>query len=319
MKIETKASKNDKIIIIYHGEDFDGKCSGAIAYNFFNRMLKIPESNITCVPADYSKTVNIEKIRNKIVCILDFSFSPEIMFEIYSNAKEIHWVDHHVHAVDAFEEYRFNTGNYFEIPGKIPRYNTKAACELSWEYFFGVKTPYTVKLLSKFDICGNPYSEDNDINMMSFQYGLRTYCTTDIKSSLWYNILFKGNKVLVSNICKRGSSVLKYEEIIKEERLQYDGIVASLYNEDKTLISDKIFVINKNRPGIIFTYDLRNKYDYVCTYVHDLKKGYRCTIYTSKKNKSASDIASMFGGGGHKEAAGFRCKELPFVVNNSGE
>ena len=34
--------------------------------------------------------------------------------------------------------------------------------------------------------------------------------------------------------------------------------------------------------------------------------------YIPKKNIDCSEIAKKYGGGGHKQAAGFQCKELPF-------
>lgn len=314
MLIETKATKNDKIVIIYHGEDFDGKCSGTIVYNYFKK-LGTEDKNIVCIPIDYSKTVKVEKLIDRIVFVLDFSFPPELMFEMLTNTKELHWVDHHVQALDKYEEYKFEMDMNYDIPGKRHRLNNKGACELTWEYLYGNNTPKTIKLLSAFDVCGDPYSSKNDPQMMSFQYGLRTYDTKDIRSSLWRDLIYKGTDVFRKNICDRGESILKYEEILKEERLEYDGTVVSLYNEDNDLISNDIFLINKNKPGIIFTYELRQKHHFVCTYSHDFKKGYKCTIYTARHNLSAAHIAQMFGGGGHREAAGFRCKELPFTIN----
>lgn len=46
-------------------------------------------------------------------------------------------------------------------------------------------------------------------------------------------------------------------------------------------------------------------------FVRDGKK-WTVSLYSKKDNVDCSKIATKYGGGGHKKAAGFECYELPF-------
>jgi len=312
--IRSDIAAEDKVYLIYHGSDFDGECSGAIAFNFFYNTMKVPQENIILVPIDYEHKIDIKKLEGKIVVMMDYSLDMGSMFQIQSIAKEFHWIDHHKSIIDEYRRYKKELDLGINIKGRLETANTRGACELTYEYFIGSVIPDAVKLLAAFDVCGDPFAEDNDPRMMGFQYGLRSKDTSDITSSLWSNILsLNDSKSTVSSIYQEGRSIVKYEIINARNFLEKNTQIVSLYDNDNKLISDDICLFNKEKPGILLTYQPRMKHDFVCAYTHNFNKGFSCTLYTSKENKSASEIAELYGGGGHKVAAGFRIDKLPFI------
>ena len=57
--------------------------------------------------------------------------------------------------------------------------------------------------------------------------------------------------------------------------------------------------------------DAINEYDIAILFTRKLG-GYKVGLYTVQDNVDCSALASKYGGGGHKQAAGFHVEELPF-------
>lgn len=53
-------------------------------------------------------------------------------------------------------------------------------------------------------------------------------------------------------------------------------------------------------------------YDLMITFVRRTDKLWNVSLYSTKEDVDCGAIAKAFGGGGHKGAAGFQCKDLPF-------
>jgi oligoribonuclease NrnB/cAMP/cGMP phosphodiesterase (DHH superfamily) len=54
-----------------------------------------------------------------------------------------------------------------------------------------------------------------------------------------------------------------------------------------------------------------NKYDLLIPFVFDGKK-WTVSLYTKRNHIDVAELAKKYGGGGHKQAAGFVCEKLPF-------
>jgi oligoribonuclease NrnB/cAMP/cGMP phosphodiesterase (DHH superfamily) len=60
-----------------------------------------------------------------------------------------------------------------------------------------------------------------------------------------------------------------------------------------------------------FDHTDKRQYDLMLRYVFDGRL-WNVSIYTHHDHIDCSYIAECYGGGGHKKAAGFECKRLPF-------
>lgn len=126
---------------VYHHNDADGRCSAAII------KLANPDIIIDFIEIDYKDTIDVQTIKqNESIVIVDFSFTPEVMSKILNRTNDIIWIDHHKTA----QNYHYNKIlkgiRDFTEPGR-------AACELTWHYYFPNKTlPEAVALIADKDV-----------------------------------------------------------------------------------------------------------------------------------------------------------------------
>ena len=76
--------------------------------------------------------------------------------------------------------------------------------------------------------------------------------------------------------------------------------------KDQTADHTYIMCPNCGHRGYIEPYDL------MITFVRRKDKLWNVSLYSTKDHIDCGSIAKSFGGGGHKGAAGFQCKDLPF-------
>lgn len=299
----------------YHSSDLDGKCSAAIVkYKYPNAIL---------YPVDYYNSIKLEvkdefryyieplkdnKIRNDciffidpddIVIMCDFSFSLfDLMIFIKNNCKNFIWLDHHHTSINNAIKNNFKTDGMLD--------ENSSGCSLTWKYFFTEKDiPYCIELIEKYDT-GNFYF-NNDI--LHFEYGMRNRDDDEINpnnTSFWKE-LFE-NSDLINEIINEGKICLKYQKKINKRLLK---------NVFQTKFGGwKCAVINYPKINSLFFEDLEDKdrYDILIGCSLDRKLQWSIFLYTEKPYINVAQIAEMYGGGGHKNAAAFKSKELPFKL-----
>jgi len=110
-------------ICIYHGVDLDGYCSAAI----WKRVH--PDGEL--IGMNYGDDVPWERLEGQIVTVVDFCLQPWTDMErLHRHARELTWIDHHKSAIQSWKD----VGCPY-IRGA--RDVTKAACELTWEFYRG--------------------------------------------------------------------------------------------------------------------------------------------------------------------------------------
>jgi len=67
-----------------------------------------------------------------------------------------------------------------------------------------------------------------------------------------------------------------------------------------------------NVSSQLIDYD-QGDYDIMMPFIYDGSR-WTVSIYTKKAEMDVSALAKKYGGGGHRQAAGFQCKELPFIT-----
>ena len=282
---------------IYHN-DLDGKCSAAIV----NRMAKMKalmlgygskrEISIKFHQMDYKDAVPgpwLDELKGKHVIIVDFSFKPELMATIRSLAKEVTWIDHHATAKDY---------PYQDLMG-LRNFNDKemAGCELTWNYFFtSVPMPEVVRLIGDYDKWALKIPESK-----AFHEAMKTVDTAP-HLPIW-DELFEMDQTLLNDINKQGRSIVAYRDQYCDGlckafgfTTKIEGIVAYACNQ---------FMFGSGGFGERF-----KQYPICIAFIFDGHK-YTVSLYSEKVDVGC--IAKIHGGGGHKGAAGFVCKKLPFV------
>ena len=279
----------------YHNADLDGHCSGAIV------KYKYPECEM--IGINYGDTFLWDRInKGETVFMVDFCLQPFEDMERLNSMCKLIWIDHHKSAIVEAERRNFvaSGGQKLEIG--------KGACELCWEYLFpNEKLPLGIELLGRYDV----WDLDYDPYVLPFQYGMKSRDTDPASydrdvSVDWRNI-FLNHVNFLEKCIEEGKTILRY---IQKENKKYvkqycfkteiNGIPALAVNKGlaNSQLFDSIWDISKHPIVITFVWH-RDKWT--------------VSLYTTVETGiDVSEIAKSYGGGGHKCAAGFQCKELPF-------
>jgi len=274
------------MICFYHN-DLDGKCAGAIVKKYYSDC-KMYEIN-------YDHKFPWDLVVDEHVIMVDFCLQPFSDMVKLNNMAKLEWIDHHKSAIDAHKTSKES------IVGA--RSTKKAGCELTWKYFFPEKTtPTGVTLLGKYDSWRQ--EQDWEDKVLPFQYGMRSF-NADPVSKIWNYVLKNNQRFLLSTI-KTGESILKYQkeyfrtyckEAAFETILDGFGAIAVNIGLGSSQAFESVWDENKYYLMIAFWF----------------KKGqFTVSLYTTRDDIDCSDLAKKYGGGGHKRAAGFQTKELPF-------
>ena len=275
---------------IFHRIDFDGMCSGAIVKHFHPDCEMIGINHGEPFPWEILE-------ENEQIFMVDFSLPIEDMKRL-NNFCMLTWIDHHDTAIRAAHEAGFLTNAGMSLN------NSKAACELTWEWFYPTeKMPLGVFLLGRWDVWDHAADPDTE----KYQYGMRTYPDTHPDNQEFWKDIFSGIKDV--DIVIKGNLILIYENkqnaMFAESHYfltDIDGYMAIALNKGMT-----------NSKAFDSVYD-ENDHDLMLTFVRTPKKQWRISMYTTNKDVHVGNIAKKFGGGGHPGAAGFICETLPFDI-----
>lgn len=296
-----------KTTVIYHRADFDGIFCREIARKF------LPEAEL--IGWDYNDPKICFPLEGEVY-VLDLS--PECFSALPDHTDLITrliWIDHHKSAIE-----KWSAG----ICGY--RIDGVAACRLAWQWFSFhesgghliesaslpskqefvdrmVSEPKAVRLAGEYDIW-----DKRDPNAELLQHGLRGQELTPDK---WED-LFSADSVFLEKILYRGQFIQyaqtrSNESIIKEmgftfqwEGLTFLGCNAARYN------------------SLLFTAGLKPEHD-ACFGFKWTGKDWSVSLYgvPGKPDLDLSTIAVKYGGGGHRQACGFRTTKLPFL-NDAG-
>lgn len=279
--------------VFYHSADFDGYCSGAIVKHRF------PEAELH--PINYNQPFPWETIEPEdTIYVVDFGLQPfEQMIRLNQSCKLI-WIDHHISAIEAWGA----SGE--TILGK--REIGKGACELAWEYLYpNVEMPRFIYLLGRYDVWDHSDQVQWDNEILPFQYGLRLENTDPLKNWEFWNNLFIADRTFYENTIGRGKMILSYVAQTSARymhshayEIQFEGLRTLAVNVGN--VSSKFFES---------MYDPA-KHDLVIAYSYIRGQFWGITLYSDKPEVNCAVLAKKYGGGGHKGAAGFSCKDFPF-------
>jgi oligoribonuclease NrnB/cAMP/cGMP phosphodiesterase (DHH superfamily) len=275
----------------YH-DDMDGKCAGAIVYKFYKLDRDFTdETGEKCefLRINYKDHFPFDRILpGETIVIVDFSLQKagdfERLLEITDN---VTWIDHHKTAIEM----------HGDLDLRGIRQDGVSGCELTWKFFYpSLPTPRVVLLLGDYDVWAFKYGEETN----RLQTGIRLYRTSpeSIMWTRWLNPLYTPIDELRDGQISLDYRNNYYAGLIKAWSFftDFEGYKAVACNAGS--VSSQLFD------------SVTEDYDLMMPFCFDGKQ-WTVSIYT-KKDIDCSALAKKYGGGGHKQAAGFQCKELPF-------
>jgi len=273
----------------YHESDFDGQCSAAIVKYAFPDCQPMPITHGDSFPFDAIRT-------GETIYMVDFSLSMDLMVRL-SRMSEFTWIDHHKSAIEEAEEISFEPSGLRKIG--------HAACELTWQFLFPTtELPHAIYLLGRCDV----WDLEAHPAILPFQFGMALQ-DTDPASALWPKLFARGGAALEENIIGQGKVIGQYRSRENEKR-------ARSCSFDTNLEGVRAVAIN---AGLTNAHIFKGvwdpgRHDLMVTFCWMSKGLWKVTLYTEKPHIDCSVLARKFGGGGHKGAAGFECRDLPFPL-----
>lgn len=273
----------------FHRSDFDGKCSGA--------LIKQACPECSMIPITYGEAFPWESLTDpdEIVFMVDFSLQPFDDMERLNKMVKLVWIDHHKTALDE----AYNRG-FLASAGQLIS-TEYAGCELTWKYLYDkASIPTFVYYLGRYDV----WKHENVPGALEFQYGLRGRGPCWPDDPIWKDLY--DDKTVHDIVCE-GTLLLKHERTQNAIYMKACGFESSLDGY-------KCIAVNKGSASSMMfdsVYD-PEKHDIMVTFVYRRPKYCTVSLYTKKDDIDVSAIAKKYGGGGHKQAAGFQCTCPPF-------
>lgn len=264
-------------IIIYHGNCADGWTSAWIAKKAIGGDVEL-HAGVYGQP--------LPDVKDRTVYLLDFSYPLALMEELVADCNLLVWLDHHDTAIR-------ESGSLLlcdKVTGKLD--NRRCGAWLTWEFFHGDKAvPTLVHLVDDRDRW-----QFKDDRSKPFAAGLfsRNYTEKDWDEAAQ----------TVDTVIAEGEVILKKHHKDIEELLnvssyidQIAGKLVPVCNLPYTMASDACQALLERHPTAPFA---------ACWYD---RKGVE-RVYSLRSRECADavhvgDVAKLYGGGGHKHAAGF--------------
>jgi oligoribonuclease NrnB/cAMP/cGMP phosphodiesterase (DHH superfamily) len=159
--------------------------------------------------------------------------------------------------------------------------------------------PTIVKMLGRYDVWD--FSEYGSIPLNALQVGIKLW-DHHPKSANWKGWLASNTKV--EEISTQGEAILRFRESTYAGYIQNFAFHTTFENYKAVCCNAPEFRNQLFDSVDPTTYDIMVPFSFN-------GKTWKVSLYTTNPAIDVSEIAKKYGGGGHKQAAGFVCKELP--------
>ena len=272
--------KNESpILVIYHGHCPDG-FAAALAIKLWFEKQKNTRS-IDFYAAQHNTAA--PDCSNKEVYIVDFSYKRGVLKTLCHQATQVILIDHHISALKDLENIEEEESN-IEINFDMQH----SGAILTWNYFFKTTAPLLFQYIEDRDIWKFELADTNDVMSAVVSYQM------DFK--LWESWL-ADNKSLEK--LKREGKVLNRERkkmIHKYKQRARNGIIAGyavpVVNAPSGIASDLLQQLSADKPFAASYEDREDRRIWQLRSCGD-------------EGLDVSEIATQYGGGGHKRASGF--------------
>lgn len=265
---------SDRALCIYHGSCRDGFCAAWCVYR------KAP--NTEFFAGYYGQPP--PDVKGRIVIMVDFSYPRDVLEKLAADATTLIILDHHKTAQEALQG--FDPGN-----AVVEFDMNRSGAGMAWDHFFkGQPRPWLVD-----------YVEDRDLWRHALPNGPAVNAfigTLPYEFEHWY----RASRMDTADVAKLGEVVEdKVRQYVREvaknaRRVTFEGHDVPLVNAPQCDISELLGFLASGetfsmgwwqRSDGVFQYSLRSRGDF-----------------------DVSELAKRYGGGGHKNAAGFQVRGL---------
>ena len=277
-----------KPLIIYHGPRCaDGFGAAYAAWAHYG-------SDATYLPAQYGegsylKVLQQERVIDREVHVLDFSFPKQNMIHLLSTAKRVVWLDHHL---SAFEMELTIPHQHFAILD-----NDRSGALIAWEFYKPKSTvPMLIRYLDDYDRWQFKLPDTKAVSKGLWSYAPWTF-------EQWATQM-EGN---TEQLAAEGWAILRAHDVNVKAVVKGAGRSCSIGGAKG---------LSANCPPHLASdvgHELANQSGTFGLLWYINKDGKVLCSLRSNGDYDVSAIAKTFGGGGHKNAAGFET-DVPTIM-----
>jgi len=302
------------IVIIHHAGCSDGICAAMILRNFFVKLDG--NRNIDCIPAAYGDLPpDPSMLQGKHVYIVDFSYPREDLVKINCTARTLVVLDHHKSAAANCEGLDFC---FFD--------ESRCGAELAFAYVttrttmggFNLDTPFSLSLV---DLPGKmprivEFVADRDLWKWKLDHSreINAWLASFRRCvESWSELQF----ALENNFdiaLGEGQAILRYERKLTA-RIAARAVQCNFSQITAGRKPYTVQAVNTSELSSEVCHLLleATTCDIACAWYMDGKGGVVHSLRSRAQGPDVSKVAQMYGGGGHKNAAGFTTPAIEVV------
>lgn len=309
-KKELVKETSNKIHVIYHSKDSDGRCGGGVIRYYCEEVLN-KEPNM--IPFNHGEPMTfIDKIEDSdTVYMVDISLPLAEMTDLNKRTKLI-WFDHHKTSIEQNKE--------LNIVGETD--SNRAGCGIAFDYLLKDKINKNVKsdvvklitLISDYDNWN--VSKYGDVEYKNTPSAVNIYLSSinvnpssDDGYNNWKELFSKGTINKGDNLNQmltKGRFLQSYQDKKNAGAVKSDAFEIKFEGKNAIMC----FGVHGSQ-SFDAVYD-ESKHDMMIAVSVDKTKKYNISFYSTKKNVDVSIIAKKYGGGGHFGASGCNCSTIDF-------
>lgn len=266
-----------KPLVIYHADCPDGFCSAWVANRFFGGEADF-------LPAKYGDAP--PEVSGRKVYILDFSYPMAVLEAVAASARLLVLLDHHKTAmadVSGFAPDRENVDIVFDMD--------KSGARLTWEYFYGMANPpWQVEFTEDRDLWRHKLPHTRELNAFLASVSRNFAVWDEMPDNFWHQ---RVQDCYVS----QGQAILRYQSTLVESAVRhaFEVEIAGyrvLAVNTTVLQSEVAGRLAEGRPfGAVFSVGPGGRKSW--------------SLRSREGGIDVSEVARRFGGGGHRNAAGY--------------
>lgn len=257
-------------LCIYHANCPDGFAAAWVVSQALLGAVDFHPANYGDIPPD---------VAGRDVFIVDFSYPRATLLQIVEEAESLTILDHHATAQMAIAD----------LPGSIVRFSSvMSGCMLAWQYFFhGQPAPKLLQHIQDRDLWLYHLDATREVmaGLLSYPYDFGIY-------DLWMHASS------LAPLASDGAAILRKQERDLREllpnvtrTLEISGQTVPAANLPMTMASEAGHILARTAP-------------FAAVY-SDGPRGRKISLRSSSCGADVGAIAAIYGGGGHRHAAGF--------------
>lgn len=263
-------------LVVYHGNCPDGVVALWVADRFWSGSHS---GKLDAIPGVYGQQPDLEIMRGRDVVLLDFSYKRPVMDQIIDVSESVTVLDHHK---TAEHELAGLPHCLFDM--------LRSGAGMAWDVMMNDERPWIVE-----------YTEDHDLYRHKLPHweevlvARSCYPLTVVQVEAFH-------AMQVQQLACEGATMLRYRNALLEQATRHrpravigGHSVPCVFNNIPSIISELGHRLAQNEPFAATIQELGDG-----TLVYSLR--------STADGIDVSEIAKQYGGGGHRNAAGFTLK-----------